>query len=127
MTTYKVGKPDPFGGLWQIAQHFRVPFNDIKKANPQLASRNWKLYGGETLVIPGPTPAPPAGGSPSAPSAGPAPSPPACGRMRMVDRGGFGPGGWRSRVNAGTVGNFRFRNLFAINVRVDIHITTPEG
>ena len=49
---YKVGSPDPLGGLYQIAQYFKVPFEDLKAANPELASKQWKLWGGEVLVIP---------------------------------------------------------------------------
>jgi len=52
LSTYVVHRHDPFGGLWQIAQHFGVPFEALKKANPELGGQGWKLWGGEVLIIP---------------------------------------------------------------------------
>lgn len=63
IVTYTVGQPDPLGGMYQIAQHFKVPFADLQRANPQMKKAEWKLWGGEVLVIPlrpgQPIPAPP--------------------------------------------------------------------
>jgi hypothetical protein len=50
--TYRVGKPDPHGGLYQISQFLHVRFEDLKRANPWLAHRHWQLSGGEILTIP---------------------------------------------------------------------------
>ncbi len=43
---------DGDGGLYQIAQRYRVPFASMKQANPQLAGRSWKIYPGDQLTIP---------------------------------------------------------------------------
>jgi hypothetical protein len=41
----KVGKPDPYGGLWQIAQREGVSFDELKKANA-----GWQAVTGSCTV-----------------------------------------------------------------------------
>jgi hypothetical protein len=47
-----VGNPDPYGGLYQLAQHLGVSFSEIQRFNPELAKKDWKLAGGEMIRIP---------------------------------------------------------------------------
>jgi hypothetical protein len=67
--TYRVGNPDPHGGLYQIFQFLHVRFEELKRANPWLAHRHWQLSGGEILSIP---PAQPARGPSEQPQPAPA-------------------------------------------------------
>jgi hypothetical protein len=86
--TYRVGKPDPHGGLYQISQFLHVRFEDLKGANPWLAHRHWQLSGGEILSIP---PAQPAPGPSEQPRPAPAGTGPHSAGQTQTDSSSVGP------------------------------------